>query len=104
MTTRREKLEARLQEDPHDVFLNYSYAMELAKTGDVPAAGQAFETVLALDSRYVPAYFQQGQMLAGAGLIAEARAILQRGIQVARAVRDDHALGEMTEFLDGLPG
>ena len=99
---RREQIEDRLRESPEDLFLNYAYAMELAKEGDVPAAQAAFEQVRQLDENYVPAYFQEGQLLAGADQIDQARAILQAGIGVARRINDTHALGEMTEFLETL--
>lgn len=99
---RKEKIEERLRSDPDDVFLNYSYAMELSKEGDVAAASQAFKRVRELDPRYVPAYFQEGQMLASEGEVDSAREILQQGIAVARQVGDSHALGEMTEFLETL--
>jgi len=100
--TRREKIEERLRDDPNDLFLNYSYAMELAKVADVAGARQAFQKVRSLDPNYVPAYFQEGQMLAHAEEIENAREILNQGIVIARQVRDDHALAEMTDFLDSL--
>ena len=98
---RREKIEERLRSDPDDVFLNYSYAMELSRE-DVPAAQAVFEKVRTLDPNYVPAYFQEGQMLAQAGQTDAARDVIRSGIGIARATGDSHALGEMTEFLDSL--
>lgn len=100
--TRREKIEERLQEDPDDVFLNYSYAMELAKTSEVDTARKFFQKVRLLDPQYVAAYFQEGQMLANEGDAAAAREVLSAGIAVARQTGDDHALAEMTDFLDSL--
>ena len=100
--TRREKIEERLRSDPDDIFLNYSYAMELAKMADVPTAREAFQKVRGLDPDYVSAYFQEGQMLAHADEVEEARQVLIAGIAVARRIRDDHALREMTDFLDSL--
>ncbi|SFJ54235.1 tetratricopeptide repeat protein [Planctomicrobium piriforme] len=100
--TRKEKIEERLRADPDDVFLNYTYAMELAKLEDLPAAQTAFARTRALDANYVSAYFQEGQLLAGQGEVAAAREILQAGIVVAKKIGDSHALGEMTDFLDNL--
>ncbi len=37
--TRREKIEAMLADEPRDVFLRYSLAMELDKEGDEAKAG-----------------------------------------------------------------
>jgi len=100
--TRREKIEERLKSSPDDVFLNYTYAMELTKLGAADDAWKVFQRVRQLDPEYVSAYFQEGQLLAGEGKTAEARSVLQAGIQVARSLGDSHALGEMTDFLDGL--
>ncbi|WP_437194392.1 hypothetical protein [Planctomicrobium sp. SH527] len=100
--TRKEKIEARLQEDPNDVFLNYSYALELAKIGEEEAAKGSFVRVREIDPNYVAGYFQEGQFLAGLGEVDAARAILTSGIAVAKQIGDSHAQGEMTDFLDNL--
>lgn len=100
--SRIEKMEQLLSDTPEDVFLNYAYGMELFKESRIQEAITAFAKVRELDSNYVPAYFQQGQMLAQEGRIEEARAILTEGIEVAKKTGDDHALGEMTEYLETL--
>jgi len=100
--TRREKIEELLKTDPTDVFLNYSYAMELAKLNEIDLARQFFQKVRDLDSNYVSAYFQEGQMLAAQAEPDAARQILQSGIEVARKIGDDHARGEMSDFLQSL--
>lgn len=91
-----------LLETPQDPFLNYAYAMELTKEGVVSEACSAFSRVRELDPNYVPAYFQEGQLLARDGQIEAAREILQNGLAVAQQVGDSHAFGEMTEFLNSL--
>ena len=100
--SKREKIESMLQDSPDDVFLNYAFAMELAKESNIEEARAAFDKVRKLDPNYVPAYFQEGQMLAQEDEIDAARSILEAGIKVARSVGDDHALGEMTEYLESL--
>jgi len=100
--TRKEKIEERLKADPNDIFLNYSYAMELAKLEERDPALAAFRRVRELDPNYVSAYFQEGQFLAGIEAVEEAKSILQAGIAVAVKIGDSHARGEMTDFLDGL--
>jgi tetratricopeptide (TPR) repeat protein len=99
---RREKIEERLRSDPDDVFLNYTYAMELSKEDELQAAQKAFARVRQLDPDYIPAYFQEGQMLGKHGEVEAAREILKSGIEVARRIGDSHALGEMTEYLESL--
>jgi predicted Zn-dependent protease len=102
--SRRQKLEALLADNPDDVFLQYALAMEFASEGDPGAACDRLQRLLAQDAHYVPAYFQLGQLLAQRGAADQARQVLARGIEQARRAGDDHAEGEMREFLDDLAG
>jgi hypothetical protein len=78
--------------------------MELAKEEDDSAARQAFRRVRELDPKYVPAYFQEAQLLASRGNAGEAKILLKEGIALARQTGDSHAAGEMTDFLESLCG
>lgn len=100
--SRRQQIEAMLQDDPDDTFLNYALAKELVSEGDSDAAIAAFDRVLSGNADYVPAYFQKAQTLAGEGETAAARDVLAQGIEVAQRVGDTHAAGEMTAYLDTL--
>jgi predicted Zn-dependent protease len=102
--SRREQIEAMLAEDPGDVFLRYSLAMELDKAGDHEASLARFADLTHDDPPYVPAYFMEGQQLARLGRMDEARAVLRDGIEAARAQGNAHAAGEMSEFLASLGG
>ncbi len=100
--SRREKIEAMLADEPGDVFLRYSLAMELDNEGrhDESLAGLHD---LATDSPpYIPAFFMAAQQLARLDRIEEARAKLREGIDVARAQGDSHAAAEMGELLASL--
>ncbi|MEX0701234.1 MAG: tetratricopeptide repeat protein [Planctomycetales bacterium] len=99
---RREQLEALLESDPDDVFLNYALAKELIAEGRAAEGLACFDRVIELDPNYVPAYFQKGQALAERGEVAAAREALTAGIAAARRTGDTHALGEMTGFLEAL--
>ncbi len=102
MSTRREKIEAMLVDDPSDTFLRYSLAMELDKEG-ANDASLAKLTELTKDSPpYVPAFFMAGQQLTRLGRVNEARTILRDGIEAARVQGNGHAAGEMSEFLASL--
>jgi predicted Zn-dependent protease len=102
VTTRREKLLEMLKSSPDDSFLVYGLAMEDRAAGDLPAALRGLQKVLELDPDYLAAWFHQGQILAEVGEHDRAREILARGIDVARRVGDQHALEEMTGFLQEL--
>jgi thioredoxin-like negative regulator of GroEL len=100
--TRREKIERMLADDPDDVFLRYSLAMELDKEGRNDESLVKFRELAAGDPPYVAAFFMAGQQLARLGRTDEARAILREGIEAARAQNNAHAAGEMSEFLASL--
>ncbi len=98
----REQLEQLLADDPTDVFLIYAVAMAFASEGDTAEAIDKLATLVEAQPDYVPAWFQRGQLLAGASRVQEACEVLTEGIGVARRVGDAHAEGEMTEFLESL--
>lgn len=100
-TTRMEQLEAMLAEDPNDPFLRYGLAMEHVSQGEDEAAVVMLQDLIRQfpEQPYVPAYLQAGQALMRLGRDREAAAILREGIQAARRVGNDHALGEMQGLL-----
>ena len=101
-STRRAKVEAMLADDPRDPFLRYSLAMELEKEGEHDRSLAGLRELAAETPPYVPAFFMAGQQLTRLGRIEEARAMLREGIEAARAQNNDHAAGEMAEFLADL--
>jgi Flp pilus assembly protein TadD len=101
-TTRREKLEAMLAAEPNDPELRYMLAMEHAGAGDDEGAVRYFQELLARSPDYPPVYHQAGRALHRLGRLAEARAILERGIPVALKAGNSHAAGEMQDLLDNL--
>ena len=100
--SRREKIEAMLAEDPRDVFLRYSLAMELDKEGANDASLAGLAELARDDPPYVPAFFMAAQQLARLGRVNEARANLRDGIEAARMQGNAHAAGEMSELLASL--
>ena len=100
--SRREKIEAMLADEPGDVFLRYSLAMELDKEGDHDASLARFGELTRDNQPYVPAFFMAAQQLARLERFNEARAFLRDGIDQARAQGNAHAAGEMSEFLASL--
>jgi predicted RNA polymerase sigma factor len=101
-SSRREKIEAMLAEEPGDQFLRYGLAVELDKDGDHERSLAMLSELGRDEVPYVPAFFLAGQQLARLDRIEEARAALRDGIEHARAVGNAHAAGEMSEFLASL--
>ena len=101
-SNRRERIEAMLAEEPGDVFLRYSLAMELDSEGRNDESLARLGELQRDTEPYVPAFFMAGQQLARLGRMDEARAVLRDGIEQARAAGDNHAAAEMSELLASL--
>ncbi len=100
--SRREQIEAMLADEPGDVFLRYSLAMELDKEGDHEASLARLAELQGDDPPYVPAFFMAAQQLVRLQRPDEARSALRNGIEQARAQGDSHAAAEMGELLAAL--
>ncbi len=101
-TSRREKIEAMLADDPADVFLRYSLALELEKEGAHEPSLELLAGLARDTPPYVPAFFMAAQQLVKLKRLDDARAFLRDGIEEARSQGDDHAAAEMSEFLASL--
>lgn len=89
---------------PDDAFARYSLAMGLRAAGrDGEAAGE-FAELARRKPDYVPTYLMWGQVLEKLGRRDEARQAYQGGMAAARAVRNDHALSELTQAAEALKG
>ena len=102
MSSRLEKIEAMLADEPGDTFLRYSLAMELDKDGQHDRSLESFRELIGDDTPYVPAYFMAAQQQARLGNLDLAKSFLRDGIEQARVQGDSHAAGEMSEFLQNL--
>ncbi|MBM4072379.1 MAG: hypothetical protein FJ271_26140 [Planctomycetes bacterium] len=100
--TRMQQIQEMLADAPDDAELRYMLAMEHASAGDDDSAVRCFEELLARTADYPPAYHQCGRALHRLGRIADARAVLERGIPAALNKGDQHAAGEMQELLANL--
>jgi len=102
MSDRRRKIESMLADDPDDVFLRYSLALEMEADGDWEAGLDILEALSRGTPPYVPAFQMAAQHLVKRGRGEEARACLREGIEAARAQGLAHAAGEMSELLMSL--
>src|SRR5262245_24867154 len=97
-TPRMAELETLLADEPNDPELRYFLAMEYLSAGDEATAAAKLGEIT-VDSEYVPAFLQAGQVLARLGREPEACAVLRRGIDQARRQGNQHAQGEMEGLL-----
>jgi len=98
--TRKQMLEGMLADQPDDPELHYMLAMEYASAGDDAEAVRRFEKLLAVAPSHVAAYHQGGRALQRLDRIAEARAWLTRGMDLALKQNNEHAAGEMQQLLE----
>jgi tetratricopeptide (TPR) repeat protein len=88
-----------LASEPNDLLLNYALAMELFSAGAHEEALAQFDRVLAVNPAYSAAYMQKAKALIELGRHADAKAVLQAGIDVAERRGDLHAKDKMEELL-----
>lgn len=90
---------AMLAEEPHDVFLRYSLAMEHRSDGETQASLDLLDKLIAEQPPHVASFFMAAQQVAEQDQVERARAYLRDGIEAARDQGDGHAASEMSEFL-----
>jgi tetratricopeptide (TPR) repeat protein len=93
-------LRSMLDQDPRNGFARYGIAMEHVNRGDHAQAMEEFNTLLANDPDYVPAYYHAGRALEKLGRIDDARTMYENGIVAARRKGDQHTLSELQAALD----
>jgi len=97
---RLEELKKLQQDDPHDPFLDYAIALELAKRDQRPGAIARLEELLAKNPDYLGAYYQLGQWYEQESRFPEAKNIYTRGIALAQQKKNQKTLGELRTALD----
>ncbi|EDM78352.1 hypothetical protein PPSIR1_09236 [Plesiocystis pacifica SIR-1] len=92
-----------------DPFPQYGLAMEYKKLGRLAEARQAFAALVERHASYIPAYLMYGNLLEAVaaagedeGAKAEAASMYERGIEVASAAMDEHAVSELRAARDAL--
>lgn len=99
-TSRIDKIQAMLQDEPRDSFLRYTLAMEYRKLDENDKSLELLTELANLDEpKYVAAFFMAAQQLVELDRIEEARTLLRDGIDEARRQDNQHAAAEMSELL-----
>lgn len=102
--SRIQQLEEFIKETPNDPFLHYALTMEYVKANDIEKSRSGFESMIANYPDYVGTYYHYGKLLEKTNNKEEAIIIYQKGIEVARAARNMHAMGELQGALNLLMG
>lgn len=88
------QLEKFLQEDPFDPFTKYALALEHLDSNKEKSL-ELFEDLLKNHSEYVGTYYHAAALYAELGNRERAEAIYEKGIDVAKAQNEAHALREL---------
>ena len=91
-----------LKLEPQDQFLRYGLAAEYDNEERYEESLSLFRSLMADQPPHVASFLRGAQLLVKLDRIAEARAVLRDGIEVARAQGESHAAGEMGELLASL--
>ena len=91
-----------LSHNPGDAFARYGLAMEYSKAGQTEQALAEFQKLLELHPDYTNGYFMAAQTLERNGRTAEAKKMLESGVEAARRTGNKHALSEMSGMLEEL--
>ena len=91
-----------LEQNPGDAFARYGLAMEYSKAGQTEQALAEFHKLLELHPDYTNGYFMAAQTLERNGRTAEAKTMLERGVEAAKRSGNKHALSEMAGMLEEL--
>jgi tetratricopeptide (TPR) repeat protein len=99
---RIDKLKEFLQATPNDSFLQHALALEYIKEGNDTDAKLLFETILDRESNYVGSYYHLGKLLERNNNIAEAINVYTKGMEEAKALKDNHCYNELQGALEDL--
>lgn len=99
---RIKKLQAMLEQQPGDGFLQHALALEYVKLGDDDSAGLVFKALLERDPGYVGSYYHYASLLARKGHKAEALTICEQGLEACKRGGDDHAWRELNTIYEDL--
>ncbi len=95
-------LQSILAEYPTDPFTRYGLAMEYVAQHRHEEALAEFDTILAANPDYVPAYQMSAQTMAAHSQPEAAIARLNQGIEAATRTGNQHALAEMQALREDL--
>lgn len=95
LPNRLEQLKDFLEASPEDTFIMYALAKEYEKMGELQEALAQFHHLLRVDENYVGAYYHLGKLYEQLDNIPEAFQTYKKGMDIAKAKNDLHALSEL---------
>lgn len=99
---RIEKLQEFLTANSKDNFLRHALALEYIKIGNDADAKTLFETILTESPDYIGSYYHLAKLLERTGDNTNAIAWYEKGMQAAKAAKDNHAYNELQAAYEDL--
>jgi|SRR5690606_31398536 len=99
---RLEKLQEFLQNEPNDPFLKYAIATEYIRLNNQQEALKFYLDLVKNHEDYVGTYYHLGKLYESMGRQGDALTIYEKGIEVARRIKDNHALSELLGVYNNL--
>ncbi|MDX2248652.1 MAG: tetratricopeptide repeat protein [Bacteroidia bacterium] len=98
--SRLQQLLSFLETAPNDAFTLYSVAYEYLNQSEILTAIKYFEQLKSLHPEYIGTYYHLGKSLEKIKDKQAAALVYQSGIEVARKLKDRHALAELQTALN----
>jgi Tfp pilus assembly protein PilF len=92
---RIETIKEFLKSNPNDNFLRHALALEYIKIGDEEGARKLFEAILHESPDYVGSYYHLAKLLEQLKDIEAAIKWYEKGMEVAKQLKDQHAYNEL---------
>lgn len=96
------RLQAFLEKQPNDPFLQHALALEYIKEGNDDEAEKLFNNILEKDAGYVGSYYHLGKLLERTGNTDAAITVYERGMSAAKAAADQHSYNELQAAYEDL--
>jgi tetratricopeptide (TPR) repeat protein len=93
--SRLDKLLEFLKNEPEDEFLQYALATEYLRLNETGKALQYYENLVNKHPDYVGTYYHLGKLYEALNRKPDAINIYERGMEIAKKKRDNHAFAEL---------
>src|ERR1700742_2207693 len=94
-TARLDKLLEFIKNEPNDEFLKYALATEYLRLNQTDKALDYYEDLVKNHPNYTGTYYHLGKLYEALDRKEDAVSIYEKGMEITRAKRDNHAFSEL---------
>ncbi|MBP7346031.1 MAG: hypothetical protein RL135_1071 [Bacteroidota bacterium] len=99
---RIDRIQEMLAANPKDSFLRHALALEWIKIGNEVDAKGLFEAILTEDPTYIGSYYHLAKLLERIGERDAAIQWYEKGMEAAKAAKDQHSFNELQSAYEDL--